>query len=117
MKRSSLATHIRDHHFCKVYREPGDVPITSMFLPKQANKKVKKSKAENQEAYKSYWKKGSQLGVIESFMNPQFDLYEGLQDFCFLLFKIGKKRFSQADTERVVKTIRKVEPRFSNYKK
>jgi len=32
-----------------------------------------------------------------------------------LLSKIGKIRFSQADTERVVKTIRKVEPRFSSF--
>jgi hypothetical protein len=31
------------------------------------------------------------------------------------LSKIGKIRFSQADAERVVKTIRKVEQRFPNY--
>ena len=59
-----------------------------------------------------YWKHGSKwnpLGVIESFMNPDFGLYVGITDFCYLLAKIGKIRFSQADTERCVKTIRKIE--------
>ena len=37
------------------------------------------------------------------------------ENFCYLLSKIGKIRFSQADTERVVKTIWKIEQRFSNF--
>ena len=48
-------------------------------------------------------------------MNPQFDLYKGMEDFCILLERIGLLRLSQADTERVVKTIRKVEPRFASF--
>ena len=69
----------------------------------------------NQVKYDSYWKSSGSwdaLGVIESFMNPQFDLYKGMEDFCVLLERVGLLRLSQADTERVVKTIRKVEPRF-----
>ena len=48
-------------------------------------------------------------------MNPKFELSEGLEDLCFILAKIGLIRFTQADTERVVKTIRKTEPRFTAY--
>ena len=55
------------------------------------------------------------LSVIESFMNPHFDLYKGMEDFCMLLERIGLLRLSQSDTERVVKTIRKVEPRFASF--
>ena len=72
----------------------------------------------NQIKYDSYWKTAGSwdaLGVIESFMNPQFDLQKGVEDFCMLLERIGLLRLSQADTERVVKTIRKVEPRFSSF--
>ena len=72
----------------------------------------------NQIKYDSYWKSSGAwdaLGVIESFMNPQFDLYKGMEDFCMLLERIGLLRLSQVDTERVVKTIRKVEPRFSAF--
>ena len=38
-----------------------------------------------------------------------------MEDFCILLERVGLLRLSQADTERVVKTIRKVEPRFSGF--
>ena len=72
----------------------------------------------NQMKYNSYWMtRGSwdPLGVIESFMNPQFDLYKNMEDFCCLLERVGLLRLSQADTERVVKTIRKVEPRFASF--
>ena len=72
----------------------------------------------NQIKYDSYWKTAGSwdaLGVIESFMNPQFDLHKGMEDFCMLLERIGLLRLSQADTERVVKTIWKVEPRFASF--
>ena len=72
----------------------------------------------NQIEYASYWKNSDSwdaLGVIESFMNPQFDLYKGIEDFCILLERIGLLRLSQSDTERVVKTIRKVEPRSASF--
>ena len=55
------------------------------------------------------------MGVIESFMNPNFELFKGMEDFCILLERVGLLRLSQADTERVVKTIRKVEPRFASF--
>ena len=48
-------------------------------------------------------------------MNPRLDLHVGLEDFCVLLERVGLLRFNQADTERVVKVIRKVEPRFASY--
>ena len=48
-------------------------------------------------------------------MNPTFDLFDGLEDFCFILSKIGLIRFTQSDTEREVKTIRKTETRFAGY--
>ena len=72
----------------------------------------------NQIRYADYWKTNGSwdaLGVIESYMNPNFDLFKGMEDFCILLERVGLLRLSQADTERVVKTIRKVEPRFSGF--
>ncbi len=72
----------------------------------------------NQIKYADYWKTGGSwdaLGVIESFMNPNFELFKGMEDFCILLERVGLLRLSQADTERVVKTIRKVEPRFASF--
>ena len=72
----------------------------------------------NQIKYAHYWKTGGSwdvIGVIESYMNPKFDLFKGMEDFCILLERVGLLRLSQADTERVVKTIRKVEPRFSGF--
>ena len=48
-------------------------------------------------------------------MNPNFELFKGMEDFCILLERVGLLRLSQADTERVVKTIRKVEPRFASF--
>ena len=38
-----------------------------------------------------------------------------MEDFCFLLGRVGLLRYTQADTERVVKTVRKVEKRFNNF--
>ena len=48
-------------------------------------------------------------------MNPNFELFKGMADFCILLERVGLLRLSQADTERVAKTIRKVEPRFASF--
>ena len=83
------------------------------------------SNHENQIKYAEYWDanhgksnsrfKWDPLGVIESFMNPEFSLHEDLHDFCCMLEHVGLIRFTQADTERVVKTQRKVEPRFAGY--
>ena len=74
--------------------------------------------AQNQERYKSYWMmngRWSPIGVIESYMNPNFELHKGMTAFCILLERVGFILKTQADTERVVKTIREVEGRFSNY--
>ena len=57
----------------------------------------------------------SPIGVIESYMNPTFDLYIGMDAFCVLLERVGLILKTQADTERVVKIMRKVEGRFSNF--
>ena len=86
------------------------------------------SQSENQVKYGSYWDanhgkknkfnsrfKWDPLGVIESFMNPNFGLHENLYDFCTILEHVGLIRFTQSDTERVVKTQRKVESRFAGY--
>ena len=62
--------------------------------------------------FKTTW---NPLAVIETFLNPHLDLHVGMEDFCVLLERVGLLRFSQADTERVVKVIRKVEPRFASY--
>jgi hypothetical protein len=73
---------------------------------------------QNQERYDSYWKvngRWSPIGVIESYMNKSFALHESMDAFCVLLERIGVILKTQADTERVVKVIRKVEGRFSNY--
>lgn len=72
----------------------------------------------NQMKYADYWKTNGSwdaLGVIESYMNPNFDLFKELEDFCILLERVGLLRLSQADTERVFKTIRRVEPRFAGF--
>ena len=71
-----------------------------------------------QQKHANYWKSGDRwdpLGVIESLMNPVSELADGLEDLCFIFAKIGLIRFTQADTERVVKTIRKTETRFAGY--
>ena len=73
---------------------------------------------QNQERYDSYWKingRWSPIGVIESYMNPNFSLHHGMTSFCILLERVGLILKTQADTERVIKTIREVEGRFSNY--
>ena len=48
-------------------------------------------------------------------MNPPFGLFRGIEDFCALLERVGLILVTQADTERVVKTQRKVESRFANF--
>lgn len=71
-----------------------------------------------QATYNAYWRTSGRwdpLGVIESFMNPEFELANDMEDLCFILSKIGLIRFTQSDTERVVKTIRKTETRFGGY--
>merc|ERR1711924_148089 len=55
------------------------------------------------------------IGVIESYMNPSFDLHIDMNDFCVLLERVGLILKTQADTERVGKTIRQVEGRFTNF--
>ena len=50
-------------------------------------------------------------------MNPNFELHKGMTAFCVLLERVGLILKPQSDTERVVKTIRKVEGRFANYNK
>ena len=55
------------------------------------------------------------MGVIETFMNATLPLCKGMEDFCYLLERVGLVRYTQADTERVVKTVRKVEKRFNNF--
>ena len=66
----------------------------------------------------SYWKvngRWTPIGVIESYMNPNFELNKGMTAFYVLLERVGLILKTQSDTERVVKTIRKVEGRFANY--
>ena len=55
------------------------------------------------------------MGVIESFMNPSFQLATDIEDYVWVMAKIGLIRFTQSDTERVVKTVRKTETRFAGY--
>ena len=55
------------------------------------------------------------LGIIETFMDPSSGLSDGIQDFVWVLEKVGVIRLSSNDTERVVKTIRKTETRFAGY--
>ena len=72
----------------------------------------------NQQRYVDYWKinsRWSSTGVIESYMNPEFDLHNGMEDFCVLLERVGLILKTQADTERVVKIQRKIKCRFANY--
>ena len=38
-----------------------------------------------------------------------------MENFCILLERVGLLRLTQADTERVVKTIRRVEPQFAGF--
>ena len=74
----------------------------------------------NQIEYAEYWKSAGSwdaLGVIEYFMNAEFDLFKGMEDFCILLERMGLIGLIQADTERVVKTIRKLEPQFSSFER
>ena len=48
-------------------------------------------------------------------MDPSSGLSDGIQDFLWVLEKVGVIRLSSNDTERVVKTIRKTETRFAGY--
>ena len=50
-----------------------------------------------------------------NFHEPIGAFFHGLEDFCVLLERVALLRYTQADTERVVKTIRKVEKRFSGF--
>ena len=51
----------------------------------------------------------------QTFMDPASMLSVEMADFAWILSKIGLIRFMQSDTERVVKTVRKVEHRFASY--
>ena len=55
------------------------------------------------------------MGVIESFMNPSFGLAMDIEDYVWVMGKIGLIRFTQSDMEQVVKTVRKTETRFAGY--
>ena len=75
----------------------------------------------NQEKYAAYWKVEIRqqtfwdgLGVIESFQFEPFGLHKGHENWAYLLSRVGLEKLSQADTERVVKLQRKIEPRFSS---
>ena len=75
----------------------------------------------NRQRFAKYWfrsdkmKVWDMLGVIESFQCESFGLHKNLQRFTFLLAKVGVVKLSQACTERVVKKIRVVEPRFAGF--
>ena len=55
------------------------------------------------------------LGVIETFLDLSLNMHDGLEDFVWVLEKIGCMRFSSNDTKRAVKTVRKTENRFTGY--
>ena len=42
-------------------------------------------------------------------------MHKGHEDWAYLLSRVGLEKLSQADTERVVKLQRKIEPRFSSF--
>ena len=75
----------------------------------------------NRQRFAKYWFKSDKmkvwdmLGVIESFQCESFGLHKHLQRITFLLAKVGVVKLSQACTERVVKKIRVVEPRFAGF--
>ena len=48
-------------------------------------------------------------------MNPQFQFTDNMTDFAWVLSKIGLVRFTQSDTERVNKTVNKIEQRFTKF--
>ena len=49
-------------------------------------------------------------------MNPATGLSEDMEEFSFIIIvKIGIVRFTQSNTESVVKIIRKVEERFAGF--
>ena len=71
-----------------------------------------------QEKFSNNWKsqnRWNSRGIIETFMDPTTGLSTDIEDFCWVLSKIGLIRFTQSDTEMVVKTIRKVEGRFTGF--
>ena len=73
---------------------------------------------DSQQHFDKYWKRNNKwdpMGVIESFMNPSFQLATDIEDYVWVMAKIGLIRFTQSDTERVVKTVRKTETRFAGY--
>ena len=70
---------------------------------------------DSQQHFDKYWKRNNKwdpMGVIESFMNPSFQLATDIEDYVWVVTKIGLIRFTQSDTERVVK---KTETRFAGY--
>ena len=75
----------------------------------------------NQVKFQSYWFRDynkrlwDPLGVIESFQCEKFALYRSFHEFTYLLSEVGLHKLSQSDTERVVKILRVVEPRFSGF--
>ena len=73
---------------------------------------------DSQQHFDKYWKRNNKwdpMGVIESFMNPSFQLATDIEDYVWVMAKIGLIRFTQSDTERVVKTVSKTETRFTGY--
>ena len=46
------------------------------------------------------------IALIETSLNPRLGLHVGSEDFCVLLERVGLLRFTQVDTERIVKVIR-----------
>ena len=74
--------------------------------------------ADIQNKFSDKWKTKNRLnpiGIIETFMDPSTGLSNDIEDFSWILSKIGLIRFTQSDTERGVKTIRKVENRFTGF--
>ena len=55
------------------------------------------------------------MGVIESFMNHSLGLAMDIEDYGWVMGKIGLIWSTQSDTERVVKTVNKTETRFAGY--
>ena len=73
---------------------------------------------DSQQHFDKYWKRNNKwdpMGVIESFMNSSSELAVDIEDYVWVMAKIGLIRFTQSDTERVVKTVRKTETRFAGY--
>ena len=77
---------------------------------------------ENQKKYADYWMKKVKtmevwdpLGVIESYQFEPHGLHKGRKEWAYLLSRVGIEKLSQACTERIVKLLRKIEPRFAGF--